>query len=392
MAVNYETGVVTGVPITEPSDLQKLLGISTNDYADILLASTINPYSKKKPVENPNVYHKLSDAQFSEVDWGYRIPIVGIKQDTFREYVRNGTVPSGWENPNTPKGAVSMGFGWYYIRPYTIFRPWDLIGYNHKAERKLFGDVLAPTQAINQNTQSMYIQFNRGTFALNDFDTYKNMHFGVIIMMDGNNTVWFKSIVDAEADANYPTISFSRTEMNKMFVGGYGTYKVWAVATPDNVQNIDSSASYYNSQFTSIHPLPGEPASFKYEYQGVASVNIAFHITNLIIEYQDITFDLYASNTGDAAGSVGKANIKYDVNALDNEGNEYNKGLANLDSSVGNVSIPVGGTRVKIGSYSVPYAAYRQLFPPWFATLKIYYPNTAGTSVLYTSMGDTYEG
>lgn len=398
MAVNYETGVVTGTPITEPDELQKLLGISTNEYRAILLANTINPYSKKKPVENPNVYGHLTDAQFAEVDWGYRIPAVGIKQDAFRDYVRNGTVPSGWESPNNPTGQVSMGFGWYYIRPSSWGRPADFIGYSHYAKRQLFGEVSVPSQGVTQNTQSMYLQFNRGTFALNDFGTYANMHIGFIIMKQGSNTVWFKSIPDSGTDANYPTITFSKAEMNAMFAGGYGSYDVWAVATPEYVQNLVSGNAYYSTQFTQIYPLPGSKATFTYSYQGVTRPEIKFIFRNLETDGRYVYFDLYAKNIGDAAGAVNIANLKYLITARDEMGTSWEQdtidSLGSYGSkSTGNVAIPTGGSEVYIDTYdAVPYSAYRYLTAPWIVTVQIWYPNSAGTSVKYDSMDVTYEG
>ena len=398
MAVNYETGIVTGTPITEPDELQKLVGISTNEYAAILLANSINPYSKKKPVES-GIYHYLTDAQFAAVDWGYRIPTAGIKKDAFRAYVRNGTVPAGWGAPSTPNGAVDMGFGWYYIRPHSLGRPADFLGYNHKAKRQLFGEVSVPSQGVNQNTQSMYIQFNRGTFALNDFGTYANMHLGVIIMMQGSNTVWYKAIPDSGTDPNYPTITFSRSEMNTMFAGGYGNYDVWAVATPEYVQNVNSGGSYYNSQFTSIYPLPGSKATFNYSYQGVTSASITFILRNLDTDGRYMYFDLYAKNTGAAAGAVNVVNLKYKIAATDADGNSWEQ--SSIDSlasygnkASGNVSVPTGGNEVYIDTYSgVPYQAYRYLSDyPWFIDTQIWYPNSAGTFVKYDSGQMEYYG
>lgn len=398
MAVNYETGVVTGTPITEPDELQKLLGISTNEYRAILLANTINPYSKKKPVENPNVYGHLTDAQFAEVDWGYRIPSVGIKQDAFREYVRNGTVPSGWGAPAAANGSVSLGFGWYYVRPQTLGRPADLIGYSHYTKRQLFGEVSVPSQGVNQNTQSMYLQFNRGTFSLNDFKTYANMHIGFIIMKQGSNTVWFKSIPDSGTDANYPTITFSKAEMTAMFAGGYGSYDVWAVATPEYVQNLVSGNAYYSTQFTQIYPLPGSKATFTYSQETVSRADIKFVFRNLETDGRYVYFDLYAKNTGNAAGAVNIVNLRYFIAARDADGTTWEQSaidsLASYGSKTsGSVSIPTGGNEVYIDTYnSIPYAAYRYLTAPWYTDVQIWYPNSAGTFVKFDSMEVTYEG
>lgn len=384
MGYNSNTGVMSGS--ISHSDLRNMLGVAYKTNRELCRAASVNPKSRYKPVEYAASTGPLGESQFKAANWGYRIPPITRIGD-YMSYVVNGATPSGWESPASD--ARSMGYGWYYIKPVTWYRLQDFNKYNHKTSAALFSDIIA-NSSINQNTSSLIVQFNRGTFALNEFGDLADHHLGVIIAKEGSTTAFFKTIVDSGADANHPTITFTRAEMNRIFVSGYGNYKIYAVATTDNAQNINNSASYYATSF-SLRPLVVSPATVNYQYQGVTSADIAFHITNLLVDYQEISFDLYASNTGDAAGSVGKANIRYDVNALDDSGNEYNKGLANLDSSGGSVSVPVGSSRVKIGSYTVPYAAYRQLSPPWFATLKIYYPNSAGTSVLYTSMGDTYE-
>lgn len=398
MAVNYDTGVVTGTPITEPNEIQRLLGISTNNYADIMLASTINPYSRKKPT-NSNVLHKLEDWQFKEVNWSYKIPDE-TQLSQVMAFINNGTLPSGknWEQPSSVRGSVNIGFGWYYVKPETWMRPHDFVGYAHKSPRALFGELDVPSE-VTQNTQSMYVQFNRGTFAFNDFGdfTTTGAQLGIIIAKKDSATAYLKSIPASDSVADYPKISFTKTEMNQIFSGGYGEYRVYAVAVIGNVQNITSSGDYYVNN-PSCRPLPQSYGVINYKYQGVASADIKFIINNAVAAEREVSFTLQAKNTGNAAGAVALANIKYKINARDAEDGQYTESsLRSLGLSGSSGSIPVNGTiDIKNGDYfDVSYSAYRTLNQdalPWYVNIMIYYPNSAGTDTLNASFEVEWNG
>lgn len=398
MAVNYESGVVTGTPVTEPREIQKLLGISTDDYENIMLADSINPYSRKKPT-NSNVLNKLEDWQFKEVNWSYKIPDE-TQLSAVMAYINNGTLPVGknWEQPSTARGSVDIGFGWYYVRPETWMRPYDFIGYAHFSPRALFGTLDVPSE-VTQNTQSMYVQFNRGTFAFDDFGdfTTTGAQLGIIIAKKDSATAYIKSIPTEDSVADYPKISFTKSEMNQIFSGGYGEYRVYAVAVIGNVQNIDKSADYYVSN-PSCRPLPQSYGVINYKYQGAESADIKFIIYDVVVDSRTVSFKLKAKNVGNAAEAAALANIKLKINARDNEGGQYNEtSLRGLGLTGSSSIIPANGT-IDINNedyFDVSYSAYRTLNQgalPWYVNIMIYYPNSAGTDTFNASFEVEWNG
>ena len=382
MGYNATTGTLT-LPITI-TEICDCIGVSSRVLRDIGRADSINPLSKYKPVESGEI-GPFSDANFKAANWGYHIPPLTRVAD-YIQWAVNGVLPQGWEKPTSD--ARDMGSGWYYLKPDTWRRIQDFSRYNHKTTAPLFADAIANSE-LSQNSTSLIVTFQKGTFALNEFGDLADFHLGVIVAKEGSITAYFKTIVDAGADANYPTITFSKSEIAKIMGTNYGNYKVYVVAAADSVQNIDNTADNYMSS-VSVRPLPVAPAVVNYKYQGTAQADIRFSFANLVVEYDYISFSLYAENTGDAAGAVGKANLKYNINARDEEGAEYSKGLAALETS-GTVQV-AAGKKVLIGSYEVPYAAYRVLSPPWFAVLQIFYPNSSGISTLYASIEGEYNG
>lgn len=391
MAVNYDTGVVTGTPITEPNEIQKLLGISTNNYADIMLADSINPYSRKKPT-NSSVLHKLEDWQFKEANWSYKIPDETQLSDVIA-FINNGTLPANrnWEQPSSVRGSVNIGFGWYYVKPETWMRGYDFVGYAHNSPRSIFGTLDVPA-TVSQGTQSMYIVLNKGTFTFNDFLDFDGYQFAVIIVKEGSATAYIKSVQAPDSTNDYPKITFTKAEMNQIFSDGVGKYKVYAAAALGDFDNITRGGETYNSN-PSCRPLPVTAGEITYSSSSEdTEVNIKrIDVSIDTIESTDsrLYFTLTAVNESNTALSV--AWVFYEILGTD----EFNTDTVIVSKrTLGNtplsVNVPANET-VSLGEFNVAHTGYKDLSAPYTLTLKIYQGKTSTISEARYAGEDSFE-
>lgn len=145
-------------PVTEPDDIQSVLGISTTNYGTIMRpdlfgysTTIINKMSKKKPLSR-NILHSLTDEQFKSgvngasgtngIFWGLRIATSAYNWTT----IHNAT----WEYEEKPTGGIDSS-------PY---RPSDFVGYDSNAKPAIIGiaDQLTSSNAeiLYNNTQGLF--------------------------------------------------------------------------------------------------------------------------------------------------------------------------------------------------------------------------------------------
>lgn len=362
--------------------LNKGGGRTDNDFGSkYRSAAQINWGSRYKPVRSTALF-KLTDAMFKEVDWGYRIP----QPVNMNEYIAgiDGNIPSEWAQPDD--ASVLIRHGWYYQRPTggtsQPLRMADYIGYDEKAPKSLFGEVQAPS-VIDQDTKSMYVSVDTGTFSLSDFAAFNNMHIGVLIKGDGVQR--YKSIPSADSTPTQYRVDFNETEMDIIFADKYGTYTVYVFATATEGQNISRDMDYYLTNMTDIYPLPVSAVKMEYKYVPTTS-SFTFTLTEMSATRNIVSFKVTANNRTSSAMSVTPNALRGRVYAYNDEGDwsdESTRAVANQ-----RVSVPANSSAV-VGTFSLAYSAYREMQEPWYVQVEIYYPNSDGESV-YAGSGTTY--
>lgn len=345
-------------------------------------SAKINKYSKEKPMRHPELF-RLNENGKREANYGYRIPDP-VNLNTYVNGVRGTSIPSQWAKPDD--ASYEIQHGWYYQLPTggnsQPYRLSDFIGYNTDVKHSLFGEVLAPAQ-INQNTSSMYVSLDTGTFSLSDFSDFNNMHIGVLIV--GNGVQKYKSILSSQSTSTQYRIDFDKTEMTNIFGSNYGTYDVYVFATATNGQNISSSMSYYQTNLTDIYPLPVNSCKINYTYVGATSYFI-FSVVEMEADDRTVYFDVRATNTTSTARSVTPNALKAKVVAYNDESEWSDSSERALYNS--GVSVPANSSAI-IGSFSLAYSAYREMSSPWWVQVDIYYPNSEGVST-YAGTGSVY--
>lgn len=364
--------------ITEPIIVEEIaacIGVSSGDVRELCTSKNINPLSKYKPVESPNVRYKMTDALFADVDWGYRIPIDPINLTAFANYIRNGVIPQGWEEPlDATNGFNDMGMGWYYIRPMSKYRMLDFDKYNHNTRQSLFSTITAPEKVFSDTT-SVQIDLARGVFWLHDFSrfTTNSCHLAVVVTKVEGGALYFKSATEEES--GFAKVVFSQEEIRQIFSSA-GEYVCYVVASADSGQNIlQSGADYISGSGIGIWPLPVTSATIIYTdtTSGSSDNVLNFNIKDFIAEEKNITFMLEAYNNTSIAKEVQW--VRYKIDVIDDEGNTWTSTNGNpelLKNTAYGAVVPANGT-TNLGQITLPYAAYRELLAPWTVTLSLYH-------------------
>lgn len=356
--------------------------VNNNVISFFSASAKINKYSKYKPVRHVELF-RLNDNLYKEANYGYRIPNP-VNLPAYVNGVKGISIPSQWAKPDD--ASYEIQHGWYYQLPTggnsQPYRLSDFIGYNTDAKHSLFGEVLAPAQ-INQNTTSMYVSLDTGTFSLSDFSHFNNMHIGVLIVGDGVQK--YKSILSSQSTSSQYRIDFSKDEMTNIFGSKYGTYDVYVFATATTGQNISSSMSNYQTNLTDIYPLPVNSCKINYSYTSATSY-FTFSVVEMEAEERTVYFSIRATNTTSTARSVTPNALKAKVIAYNDESEWSDSSERALNNS--SVSVPANSSAI-VGSFSLSYSAYREMAFPWWVQVDIYYPNSEGVST-YAGTGSVY--
>lgn len=380
MPYDSTTGIVTKPIQVGPSrnDVGSALGVSSMDWGTLCRHNNVNWRSKYKPAENPNVKYEMTDAQYKEVNWGYRFSEGSVGLDKYRDYVVNGTIPPAWQFGDT-ENLRSIGFGWYYEKPSTRKRITDFHRYNSKTTSPLLSAIDAPSE-VKSDTASMYIELYKSTFWLDDFRTFvdNNCHLGVMIIKQGTNTAYYKTIV-SESGSTYQRITFNQSEVSQIFSGGAGDYNVYVFATADYAHNTLRGDEYYNATLSGITvwPLPVDKAVIKYSTSssGTSDNIVNFHIDDLDSTSNTLTWSLRAYNTTSTAKEV--QYVWFHISAVDEYGATWEMGAPELlQAGAFDINVPANDT-ADVGDFEERYEAYKNLSLPWTVTLSIYHSNDA---------------
>lgn len=372
--------IINGI-LKKPIDIKEAaeyLGVKDNDIGRLCISESVNPKSKYKPVNKPDEFEELSDTQFAEVDWGYRIPVNPVSLTAFIDYIRNGVLPEGWEEPlDAVNGSVDMGMGWYYIRPMEKFSLLDLNNHNRNAQ-SMFSNIIAP-EKVYSDTASMQIDLARGTFWISDFNRFADAHIVAVIAKADGGVVWFKSATEEEG--GFAKVIFTEEELEQMFLQA-GNYVCYVVVSIDKGQNILASKEDYISNI-GIYPMPVSPATIEYTgtTSGTSDNVVNFHINSLFVDERELTFELVAYNT--ASSDKVAQWVRYRLDVVDSEGNTWSSTSGNpalLQSTPYGVAVPAY-SEVSLGEVIIPYSAYRYLSAPWTVIVSLYHGQQEGFDI-----------
>lgn len=215
-------------PVTEPSQIQSLVGVSTNNYADIFTMGVIKMWAKYKPVRY-NATGVLTEAQRKAAGYG----VSATKYD-----VDASGVPATMLD-----NAMAGNTGWVYNRPRGLsynewFRGWDWVGYNTEAVCPFYFENASITgqlkirvgQVASLPTNNMAVTDITDIIGLDD----PSMSGYGFIIRSGSNVRHIDAISSDGKTMNYPL----NTDHEVILTEVTGTYEVCVYIRDYNRGNV----------------------------------------------------------------------------------------------------------------------------------------------------------
>lgn len=208
----YASGDI-GVSI---ADVRAVLGSSSGDLGTLCKDSSINKWSKRKPVSYANVLFKLTDAQLKEINYGLTEPITA-------NLVNLQTL---YSNLNGANGETYLDAAYSYTKPSggTLASPYRLLDfekYYHHAQAPIGVTSQGGNFAIEVSTQLTVYQFSfimntsgsESEIGLRDLSTdFDNFYLFLAVLKDG---VWYlKTAIGPVTNALGGYITLNSTDLN----------------------------------------------------------------------------------------------------------------------------------------------------------------------------------
>lgn len=197
------------------ADVRAVLGSSSSDLGTLCKDSSINKWSKRKPVSYANVLFKLTDAQLKEINYGLTEPITA-------NLVNLKTL---YSNLNGANGETYLDAAYSYTKPSggTLASPYRLLDfekYYHHAQAPIGVTSEGGHFAIEVSTQLTVYQFsfimNSGSeseIGLRDLSTdFDKFYLFLAVLKDG---VWYlKTAIRPVTNALGGYITLNSTDLN----------------------------------------------------------------------------------------------------------------------------------------------------------------------------------
>jgi hypothetical protein len=195
MAYNSETGVITG-PVSI-YDVQRALGVSSNDNSTLCTHQNINIWAKYKPVANSillpaymSQWNNILKEWNPNANWFHGTQAAGWRYGlSFNEYNSISALIAAYDNRTDNMN------GWVYHRPQVTAnskpRLSDFASYNHKAGAFGAGFIVSsPVGVDNNNYGTLIASFSYNINAHNSI-TPENLfdddiYFGVALVRNGS--------------------------------------------------------------------------------------------------------------------------------------------------------------------------------------------------------------
>ncbi len=269
MAYNSETGIITG-PVSI-NDVQRALGVSSNDIATLCTHQNINIWAMYKPVDNSillpdymSQWNSIQKEWNSIANWFHGIQSAGWRYGlSFTGYNSIASLVAAYDN------ATDNMNGWTYHRPRVAAnskpRLSDFAGYNHKAGA--FGAafiVSSPVGVDNNNYGTLIASFSYSRPGENNITPENlfrsNIYFGVALVRNGS--VLYGTADQANEFIIQKSIQFSAQ-------GTYDVYPFFCTAKQD-FNGAQVSNTFYTIPLLTKTTLAvqSQAASFKVNVKG----------------------------------------------------------------------------------------------------------------------------
>lgn len=201
------------------ADVRAVLGSSSGDLGTLCKDSSINKWSKRKPVSYANVLFKLTDAQLKEINYGLSVPttITLLNLQTL------------YSNLNGANGETNLDAAYSYTKPSggTLASPYRLLDfekYYHQAQAPIGVTSEGGHFEIEISTQLTVYQFsfimNSGSeseIGLRDLSTdFDNFYLFLAVLKDG---VWYlKTAIRPVTNALGGYITLNSRDLNDVIL------------------------------------------------------------------------------------------------------------------------------------------------------------------------------
>lgn len=270
----YENGVVTK-PVST-SDVCSAIGEGTHKVGYLCTSSSINIYSKRKPMRNSTL-SELTDTQRIAGNWGYHVPDISQLRTIVTNIISEdgGTIPNAW-NPavQDTEPYEYMHYGWWYQRPQggetSPYRLGDFNGYAHSTEEKLWWTNEIPSVISEAFDVSLFGQIDiNSTDDVGSDTSYGSIGslYNKVLLVGAykSNTTVYGNLryktgpASSGSGTYYSIVHFSDTDLPLLFKDGEGTYYLYFFLVDRDqftggssggylnpMQNLDSTGTYYD--------------------------------------------------------------------------------------------------------------------------------------------------
>ena len=285
MSYNSSTGIVQdtgandGVSIR---DVQRALGVSSNDLGTLCVHSNIKMLSKYKPIKDtlngktrtPQV---LTDQNYIERNWGFDIP--KFNGSEFESKIKGAVDNTNmWSTYDSATDVdMSIGNGWVYKKPVVntnFMRLTDFNGYNNKSEMVFVENTLKVSEGIKMVTKmdgsyNPVFTFDMQPFCPQNFAILSGYRLGIAIYSTTvkNGQIYFyvgTSAIGQSASYEQTLLTMTGAMFNSFLskmnspVVNEATFYVVGFFAPSNFSgwnNITDSNAY--TQMNNLVPMPG---------------------------------------------------------------------------------------------------------------------------------------
>lgn len=195
MAYNSETGIITG-PVSI-NDVQRALGVSSNNVATLCTHQNINIWAMYKPVDNSillpdymNQWNSIQKVWNPNANWFHGTQAAGWRYGlSFTGYNSIASLVAAYDN------ATDNMNGWTYHRPRVATnskpRLSDFASYNHKAAQLGAGFIVSSPVGIDSNLKGTLVaSFSYSPTGTNNITPENlfgsNIYFGVALVYNGS--------------------------------------------------------------------------------------------------------------------------------------------------------------------------------------------------------------
>jgi hypothetical protein len=315
MSVNNN---IVSTPIST-TDVGNLIGVSSHDVGTLCKASSINKWSRHKPVVRASVI-KTTDTQFSALHFGLNFPTADAASD-----VRAAMVAGAWSY-NKPTGGASS--------PYRLG---DFDGYKHTAISPFTTFTSDIRSAVTGETITFTISVNKtkpDDYSIGVGDMLTSGYLGVAVFSSTGTYVGYvtgshdlSSLTTYSDTCSMPTTALSTGTYYAYAIHATTAQTAWSTGDGDLIiplpfaeshTSVDDNADYVKISVIDVNStIEGVATVYKRATTGIThenEYNVIFRIYNNSLEDMTITPVSFADTKTYIYVHTGEGNTDYLVN------------------------------------------------------------------------------